>query len=210
MTKDPYSTIEQLLEELHAFIEEHSNELPTLKKQLQVPIDQAYFSVACIRGQLPHVKDPQSGYVVLPQKLAAIRDTLNQALPSITDAQIKQSLTETAEKIPTLLVRLPQPINEALNQLDRFLTATAGLNELKAKVHASLASATTILQNESFEESDSYSELTEQLEEICKVIHSETPKTISKATANTLSCLAKIVVQLQSELQPVESAAYVM
>ena len=125
MTKDPYSAIEFLLEQLHALLEKHAGELLDLKRQLKEPIDKAYFSIASIRGELPHVKDPQSGYVVLPKNLAIIRDSLKLALPNIANTLIQEPLSVLAKEIPTLLSQLPQPMEAALSQLSHFLTTTA-------------------------------------------------------------------------------------
>ncbi len=79
------------------------------------------FSIAPIRGRLPHVKDPQSGYTLLPKNLQTIQAILSQATPHITDTKIQEALTTISNAIAFLLTQLPQPMEESLNQLIQFL-----------------------------------------------------------------------------------------
>lgn len=211
MTKDPYSASEHLLEQLYSLLEKHAGELPALKKQLQEPIDKAYFSIASIRGGLPHVKNPQDGYVLLPKNLEIIHHSLSTALPTIADAAIQETLADLAGKIPALLLELPQPMEEAFSRLNHFLTTTESLSELRAKLCPSIEKILEIIHAGDSDEGDvEHHELIDLLEQVGAEINRQIPVVNSKSTANTLSCLAKIVTHFQSEVHLLNSAICAM
>jgi hypothetical protein len=203
MIKDPYSSIELVLKELDTLLAGQPELLKNLKKQLEHPIDQAFFSIDSIHARLA-VIDPYRGYTLLPETLESVCAIVNQTTPHIANQTIQQSLVSISNNILTLKSQLPKPLATALDLVQRFINANGdNLGGLPAKTLPSIEEAIQIIDKElplSTKSDQASSLLTEKLQIIIRLLNEHIPTVKLKSIADPLSHHAKIIHHLAAPL----------